>query len=70
MKRYVSETWRAVPRRGLRVLIPLVFVMTGSSWGAQGFSVAAGVFVAGMTCGAVVLLLQARASLNSAGTER
>ncbi|WP_281250409.1 hypothetical protein [Rhodococcus marinonascens] len=44
--------------------------MTGSSWGAQGFSVAAGVFVAGMTCGAVVLLLQARASLNSAGTER
>ncbi|WP_281250422.1 hypothetical protein [Rhodococcus marinonascens] len=44
--------------------------MTGSSWGAQGFSVAAGVFVAGMTGGAMVLLLQARASVNSAGTER
>ncbi|WP_281250419.1 hypothetical protein [Rhodococcus marinonascens] len=44
--------------------------MTGSTWGAQGFNLAAGGFVAGMTCGVAVVLLIARASVNSAGPER
>ncbi|WP_139277636.1 hypothetical protein [Rhodococcus marinonascens] len=71
MKRYISETWRAVSRRGLRAVIAYVIIATGGIWAAGwGFSVAAGGFVAGMTCGAVALLLIARASVNSAGPER
>ncbi len=70
MKRYISETWRAVSRQGLRAVIALGFIMAGGLWPTWGFSVAAGAFVAGITCGVAVLLLMARASVNSAGTER
>ncbi|RVW04135.1 hypothetical protein [Rhodococcus xishaensis] len=66
MKRYVSETWRAVPRSGLNGAAPIVFVTTGITWGAQGFGTAVGVFVAGVAGAAVVLLPAARASVNSA----
>lgn len=64
---YVTETVRAVPRQGLVGLVAVMLVIAGITWGSQGLVMAAAVLLVGLGVGLAVLIVMARASIESEG---
>lgn len=64
-KQFVSETLRAMSRQGLAALCAVMMVIAGSTWGSQGLPTAAAVLCVGLAVGLAVLIVMARASIDS-----
>lgn len=65
VRKFVTEAARAVPRQGLAGLIAVMLVIAGINWGRQGLAMAAAVLLVGFIVGLVVLIIMARASIDS-----
>lgn len=62
---YVTETARAVPRQGLAGLVAVMLVIAGMTWGSRGLAMAVTLLLVGLGVGLVVLIVIARASIDS-----
>ncbi|WP_194860983.1 hypothetical protein [Dietzia sp. SYD-A1] len=65
MGKYIAETLEALSSRGVRTLVALSFVIAGIYLGNGGVATAAAVLLTSLGCGMTVLIIKARASIDS-----
>lgn len=64
---FLTETRRAISRRGAVCLCAIMLGIAGITWGSRGPAMGIGVLVAGLATGTAVLVIRARSEIHSDG---